>query len=193
VVVAVGELCSLVNLRQRRQPAAGFVGLRAYIPIATRTRILQVSEDGSKVAADHVREGEPVASVPGRAGLRVGIDLARIDEAARSLELFGKRYVERILTPREAADCLAAPAQTAARLAARFAAKEATIKVLRPAHWLDWRSIEVIRRPPGFTELALSGEAAELAEAAGLDDFSVSLAHEGHYATAVVVASTRKP
>jgi len=140
-----------------------------------------------------VREGERIVAGPAPAGLRVGIDLARIDEAARSLERFGKRYVDRIFTEREAADCLAAPAQTAARLAARFAAKEATIKVLRPAHWLDWRSIEVIRRPPGYTELELSGEAAELAEAAGLQDFSVSLAHEGHYATAVVVASARKP
>jgi holo-[acyl-carrier protein] synthase len=159
----------------------------------TRIRILQVPEDESKVAAHGVREGERPADAQPRAGMRVGIDLARIDDAARSLERFGKRYLDRIFTAREASDCLAAPAQAAARLAARFAAKEAMIKVLRPAHWLDWRSIEVIRRPPGFTELALSGEAAELAEAAGLEDFAVSLAHEGHYATAVVVASCRKP
>jgi holo-[acyl-carrier protein] synthase len=152
-----------------------------------------VPEDGSKVAANDVREGEGCAAGKARAGLRVGVDLARIDDTARSLERFGARYVERLFTAREAADCLAAPAQAAARLAARFAAKEATIKVLRPTHWLDWRSIEVIRRAPGFTELALSGEAAELAEAAGLEDFAVSLAHEGHYATAVVVASARKP
>jgi holo-[acyl-carrier protein] synthase len=154
-----------------------------------------VPEDESKVLAEHVREGElsVAASAGARAGLRVGIDLAQIDATARSLERFGRRYVERIFTAREAADCLAAPAQAAARLAARFAAKEAAIKVLRPAHWLDWRSIEVIRRAPGFTELALSGEAAELAEAAGLDDFAVSLTHEGGYATAVVIASARKP
>jgi holo-[acyl-carrier protein] synthase len=152
-----------------------------------------VQEDGSKVAADHVREGEQSAAAHAPARLRCGIDLARIDESARSLERFGLRYVERIFTAREAADCLAVPGQAAARLAARFAAKEAAIKVLRPAHWLDWRSIEVIRRAPGFTELALSGEAAELAEAAGLEDFAVSLSHEGHYATAVVVASARKP
>lgn len=143
--------------------------------------------------ADEPAEREPRAVAPTAGCLRVGIDLARIDDAARSLERFGQRYVQRLFTTREAEDCLAAPAQAAARLAARFAAKEAAIKVLRPAHWLDWRCIEVVRRPSGFTELALSGEAAELAASAGLEDFAVSLAHEGHYATAVVVASARKP
>jgi holo-[acyl-carrier protein] synthase len=145
------------------------------------------------VPADGVREGDQAGAAPVRAGLRVGVDLARIDDTARSLERFGQRYLQRVFTAREAADCLAAPAHAAARLAARFAAKEAAIKVLRPDHWVDWRSIEVIRKAPGFTELALSGDAAELAQAAGLEDFAVSLAHEGHYATAVVVASSRKP
>jgi holo-[acyl-carrier protein] synthase len=145
------------------------------------------------VPADRLHEGAQPGAAPARGGMRVGIDLARVDDAARSLERFGERYLRRVFTAAEAADCLAAPAQTAARLAARFAAKEAAIKVLRPTHWMDWRCIEVIRRAPGFTELSLSGEAAELAEAAGLEDFAVSLAHEGHYATAVVVASARKP
>lgn len=129
----------------------------------------------------------------GAPALRVGIDLANVEDTARSLERFGPRYLERLFTAREIAECCATPAQTAARLAARFAAKEATIKVLRPRTWIDWRSIEVIRRDPGFTELALSGEAALLADVGGLSNFAVSLAHEGHYATAVVVASARQP
>src|SRR5689334_18665667 len=78
-------------------------------------------------------------------GMRVGIDLARVDETARSLERFGERYLKRLFTAREVADCTATPAQAPARLAARFAAKEAAIKVLRPERWIDWRSIEVVR------------------------------------------------
>lgn len=125
--------------------------------------------------------------------MRVGIDVVCVDETARALERFGDRYVRRLFTAGEAAHCLATPTQAAARLAARFAAKEAAIKVLRPAHWIDWRCIEVVRKARGHTELRLSGEAAELAKAAGLEHFAVSLAHEGNYATAVVVASSSQP
>ena len=125
--------------------------------------------------------------------LRVGIDLASVTDTARSLERFGERYLKRLFTAREVADCGEAPAQRAARLAARFAAKEAAIKVLRPERWLDWRSIEVVRHARGFTELALSGEAAAIARRERLENFAVSLSHEGHYATAVVVASSHEP
>ena len=76
----------------------------------------------------------------------------------------------------------------AASLAARFAAKEATIKVLRPeGHQPDWRSVEVRRDPNGWCTLALTGHAAALAEQAGIADLAVSLTHEGDVAAAVVV------
>ena len=74
-------------------------------------------------------------------------------------------------------------------LAARFAAKEATIKVLRPVdHQPDWRSVEVRRDPAGWCTMALSGRAAVLADQAGITDLAVSLTHEGDLAAAVVVA-----
>jgi holo-[acyl-carrier protein] synthase len=76
------------------------------------------------------------------------------------------------------------------RLAARFAAKEATLKVLRPhEQGIPWNSIEVRRDPGGWVELALSGPAASLATDAGVTDLSLSISHEGQFATAVVVAS----
>ena len=57
----------------------------------------------------------------------------------------------------------------AAGLAARFAAKEAAIKALRPAGpQPDWRSIEVRRDPEGWCDMHLTGEAARLAEIAGV-------------------------
>jgi holo-[acyl-carrier protein] synthase len=124
------------------------------------------------------------------APLRVGIDLVRVGDARQALDRFGDRYLRRVFTDAEAAYCLQAPASAAERLAARFAAKEAAIKVLRPSAWLDWRSIEVVRSPAGWTELALRGEAAELARSHGLCQFSLSLSHDGEYATAVVVATS---
>jgi holo-[acyl-carrier protein] synthase len=77
----------------------------------------------------------------------------------------------------------------AASLAARFAAKEATIKVLRPVgHQPDWRSVEVRRHSEGWCTMALSGHAAALADQAGIAELAVSLTHEGDVAAAVVVA-----
>jgi holo-[acyl-carrier protein] synthase len=77
----------------------------------------------------------------------------------------------------------------AASLAARFAAKEATIKVLRPEDSTPaWKSIEVRRHPSGWCELHLTGEAARLAAAADVTDLAVSLTHDGDLAAAVVLA-----
>ena len=123
--------------------------------------------------------------------MRVGIDLVQVADVTDSLARFGERYLRRIFTPRELADCGSLPAQ-AARLAARVAAKEAAFKVLRPGadEALGWTEVEVERQPGGWCSLNLSGGARESAERQGLLDFQVSLSHEGAYATAVVVAST---
>jgi holo-[acyl-carrier protein] synthase len=115
---------------------------------------------------------------------------------AESLERFGARYLERVFTPHEIECCSRADARTRSRapgysvesLAARFAAKEATLKVLRPVGWRpDWRSIEVRRTSGGWCEIHLSGRAATLAADAGIDELEVSLTHESMVAVAVVV------
>ena len=49
----------------------------------------------------------------------------------------------------------------AARLAVRFAAKEAAVKALQPDwQWTDWRAIEVRRHKSGRCALVLHREAA---------------------------------
>jgi holo-[acyl-carrier protein] synthase len=112
--------------------------------------------------------------------MRVGVDLVRIREVRESLEQFGDRYLRRVFTDGEIAYC----GGDASKLAARFAAKEAAIKVLRV--FVTWRDIEVRRSEGGWCELHLHGQAAAAARAAGLRSFSVSLSHEGDYAAAVV-------
>lgn len=117
--------------------------------------------------------------------VRVGIDLVSVDAVEASIRAHADRYLERVYTPRELADC----GDDTQRLAARFAAKEATIKVLRPGdEAVPWRDIEVLRQAGGWTELSLAGHAAHLAEQAGVAGFAVSLTHEDGYASAVVVA-----
>jgi holo-[acyl-carrier protein] synthase len=128
--------------------------------------------------------------------VRVGVDLVPVVDVAESLERFGARYLERVFTPHEIECCRRADARTGERapgysvesLAARFAAKEATLKVLRPVGWRpDWRSIEVRRTSGGWCEIHLWGRAATLAAEAGLDELEVSLTHESMVAVAVVV------
>jgi holo-[acyl-carrier protein] synthase len=118
----------------------------------------------------------------------VGIDLVRVSRVAASLERFGERFLKRIFTDGEIAYATAAPAFTAERLAARFAAKEATVKALDLAErGVGWREIEVTRRPSGGCDLKLHGAARAAAVEAGVDELAVSLSHEGDYATAVVM------
>ena len=120
---------------------------------------------------------------------RVGIDLATISHVADTLGRYGDRYLDRFFTPHEVECCRTAGGHSAASLAARWAAKEATIKVLRPeGRSPGWRSIEVRRQPGGACELELSGVAAELAGRAGITSLSLSMTHEGLYAAAIVLA-----
>jgi holo-[acyl-carrier protein] synthase len=116
--------------------------------------------------------------------IRVGIDLTDAGAVRDSISTFGTRYLERVYTPGELRDCHGDPS----RLAARFAAKEATIKALAAPDRLPWRSIEVIRDPSGAPSLALTGAADELARARGCRSLAVSLTHEQDHAAAVVVA-----
>lgn len=141
---------------------------------------------GDRMASGRIRQ---VDKTPRR--WRVGMDIAFVGDVAESIARFGDRYVCRIFTPHEISCCVGSRAATAEGLAARFAAKEATIKVLRPTETRpDWRSIEVWRHAGGWCDLILYGEASRLAREAELSDVSVSLSHEGNIAAAVVIAQS---
>jgi holo-[acyl-carrier protein] synthase len=117
--------------------------------------------------------------------LLVGIDLVTVEEVRRSIADHGERYLSRVYTADELADADRAPA----RLAARFAAKEATMKALgRSDEAFGWREIAVARDADGRPSLCLSGPVASLARLRGVRSLTVSLTHEREYAAAVVVA-----
>jgi holo-[acyl-carrier protein] synthase len=126
---------------------------------------------------------------------RVGIDLASVSEVAASLDRFGDRYRRRLFTERELADCARSEPEVSARsLAARFAAKEATFKVLRVGYDQPaWTDVEVCRHPAGWCEIALHGLARTMADQAGITDLAVSLTHQGDMAGAVVFALCADP
>jgi holo-[acyl-carrier protein] synthase len=121
--------------------------------------------------------------------VRVGIDLVSVDSVRDSIQAHAEHYLERIYTERELQDCRTPSGVDPERLAARFAAKEATLKVLRPdGVGIPWDAIEVRRHPAGWVELELSGPAAALAAQAGVTELALSIAHEDGFATAVVIA-----
>jgi holo-[acyl-carrier protein] synthase len=125
--------------------------------------------------------------------LRVGVDICDITQVANAIETFADRYLTRVYTPHELASCRDS-GDFAARLGARFAAKEAVIKVLRPSDSLpDWRSIEVQTAADGSCAIALTGLAGRLAHEAGISNVAVSLTHEGSVAAAVAIAICGEP
>jgi holo-[acyl-carrier protein] synthase len=122
--------------------------------------------------------------------VRVGIDLVSVQEVQDSIDAHGERYTRFVYTEQELADCTSEHGVDAARLAARFAAKEAALKALAPVEeGIRFSSIEVRRGEAGAVVLALSDRAAEAAERAGISELALSITHDGGFACAVVVAT----
>jgi len=123
----------------------------------------------------------------------VGLDLVDVREVAESVERFGQRYLDRCYTPAEVAYAMSAPDRVTGvrRLAARWAAKEATIKALGASErGISPRDIEITRASDGSIQLELHGPAFAAAQAAGVAPRAlvVSMSHQGDLAAAVVVA-----
>lgn len=125
-----------------------------------------------------------------RTSVRIGIDLVEVREVQESLEEHGERYLRRIYTAQERRDSRDEPRH----LAARFAAKEATIKALGYGdEAIDWLTIDVGCGRHGEPTLDLTDRAAALAAQRGLLRAAVSLVHERSHALAVVLLTVAAP
>ncbi|WP_071289395.1 4'-phosphopantetheinyl transferase superfamily protein [Mycolicibacterium llatzerense] len=131
----------------------------------------------------------PDLQIPGHR-IRIGCDVVSLSEIEYSLSTFGARFLAKIYTAGELADC-EGPSRLA-RLAARFAAKEAAMKAFaRPDAAFVPLEIEVASADH-LPTLRLTGAAAQLAEHQGWRQISVSLTHAECHAAAVVVAACDK-
>ncbi len=140
-------------------------------------------------AVSHLHQAGLLMNEHGEPGCRVGIDLIAVSDVEDALRTHGQRYLRRVFTDHELECSRNLVGLSPASLAARWAAKEATIKVLQPlAHQPDWTSMQVRRLPSGACSLELSGTAAELAESAGITSLCLSMTHEGPFAAAIVFA-----
>jgi holo-[acyl-carrier protein] synthase len=112
----------------------------------------------------------------------LGIDIIRVSRIRDSLARFGDRFVNRVLTPREASYVRNRPET----MAGRWAAKEAVSKVLGlGVRGIGWRDIEIERLPTGQPAVRLHGRAARRAEQLGMGRIAISITHESEYAVAI--------
>jgi len=116
--------------------------------------------------------------------LSTGVDIIEIGRVGRVLERYGQRFLDRVYTPAEIAYCRG----RAPNLAARFAAKEATMKALGTGvRGVGWKDIEVVRHESGAPAIRLHGRAKRRAQRLGLQEIALSLSHSREYAVASVV------
>jgi holo-[acyl-carrier protein] synthase len=117
----------------------------------------------------------------------IGVDLVDVTRFATVIART-PGLVPRVFTAREI-EASGGDAPRAASLAARWAAKEAVAKVLIDNRGLSWHHCEVLTGVLGEPRLELSGSVAQAAAARGIDDWRLSLSHDGGMAIAFVLAS----
>jgi holo-[acyl-carrier protein] synthase len=120
-----------------------------------------------------------------------GIDLVEIARIRRLHEEHGEHFLDRVFTPAEQQYCAANGKRYFEHLAARFAAKEAVLKVLGTG-WrggIAWTDIEVSRDPNGQPGIRLTGECERIAAERGITSWFVSLSHIETHATASAIGA----
>ncbi len=117
-----------------------------------------------------------------------GIDLAEAARLRRACERRGRRFLERLFTEAERADCERA-LDPWPRYASRFAAKEAFLKAMGTGlrGGMRWLDMEVRKDALGKPELHLSGRVAELAAERGVLHIHLSLSDLPDLSVASVV------
>ncbi|HZP34497.1 MAG TPA: holo-ACP synthase [Candidatus Acidoferrales bacterium] len=118
----------------------------------------------------------------------LGVDMEEITRIGEAITRHGRAFLDRIFTSGEIAYC-ERHRDAVERYAARFAAKEATMKALGTG-WskgVRWRDIEVARQPGSRPTIILHGAARQHAERMGARHISLSITHTGKFALAQVI------
>lgn len=121
--------------------------------------------------------------------MKIGTDICQIDRVQTAYKKYGKRFLKRVLTDKEIKYVTSNKRQLVNRLAGRFAAKEATTKVLGTGlKGIYFKEIEILREQSGAPRLLLHKRAIKKAKEKELANFEVSISHERDFAIAIVVA-----
>ena len=120
-----------------------------------------------------------------------GVDIVSVPRIAQMRADHGLHFLNRCFTPAEQAYChdTKHPAQ---RLAGRFAAKEAILKVLGTG-WrgqIAWTDMQILPDPQGKPILTLTGESARIAQSLGIARWYLSISHTAEQAIASAIGES---
>lgn len=121
----------------------------------------------------------------------LGVDIVETSRIKSLMGDYPERFLERCFTESEQRDSQSSKRQLE-HLAARFAAKEATLKALGTgwAQGIGWTDIEVVRAESGRPSLNITGRAQEIAIERGITIWHLSLSHIATHAIASVIAES---
>jgi holo-[acyl-carrier protein] synthase len=118
-----------------------------------------------------------------------GIDLVDFPRIEALMDKHDERFLDRVFTKREQTDA-AAVKNNVEKLAGRFAAKEAVLKLIGTG-WrgkIAWTDIEVTNNPLGQPIVEISGEVKKIADELQIEQLTLSITHTANFAIASVVA-----
>lgn len=122
--------------------------------------------------------------------LTTGVDMVEVWRIRELREKFGDRFMNRIYTKNEQRTSRMRDPE----LAARFASKEAVMKLLGTGvRGVGWKDIEILPRKGGKPEVHLHGRALNVANRIGLKDIAISQTHSIEYAISVAVGDADQP
>ena len=122
--------------------------------------------------------------------LTTGVDMVEVWRIRELREKFGDRFINRIYTENEQRTSRMRDPE----LAARFASKEAVMKLLGTGvRGVGWKDIEILPRKGGKPEVHLHGRALNVANRIGLTDIAISQTQSIEYAISVAVGDADQP
>ena len=118
-----------------------------------------------------------------------GIDLVECSRIEDLMQRHGDRFTCRIFTPAEV-EYASSARNRVERLAGRFAAKEAVLKLIGTGlrGKMAWTDIEVVNDAMGRPCVRLSGEVARIALQQGIEQVQISITHTAQHAMASAMA-----
>jgi len=121
-----------------------------------------------------------------------GIDLVDCPRIEQMLERHESRFLDRVFTPAEQKQANEVKNRIE-KLAGRFAAKEAVLKLLGTG-WrgkIAWTDIEVVNNPLGKPIVTLSGEVKRIADEMKIGEINLSISHTANFVMASAMALTK--
>lgn len=118
----------------------------------------------------------------------IGTDVVRLDRIERTLQRFGRHFIDRLLMPEEL-EAFRRQKRPARYVAMRFAGKEAVVKAMGTgfAHGMWIRDVGIVQNGWGKPEIIFSDRGQALCRQLGIGEGHVTLTDEAGLIVAVAV------